>query len=450
MLTKPILSLAATLALAAALMVSRSAPAVGVPLIRDAEIEHSIRVWSTPLFDAAGLIAEDIRIYLVNDGQINAFVAGGQNMFIHTGLLARSEHAGQVIGVIAHETGHIAAGHLVRRDQALRAASAQAIIGTLLGAAAGIASGRADVGLAGISAGHTFAQRNLLAYTRGQESAADQAALSYLERNGISAQGLMEFFRIVGGEERKITRAKTPYLRTHPLNPQRIRVVRAHIANSPFSDRPLPPAFEVQHQRMRGKLIGFLETPERVFNNYYRADDNGLEARYARAIAYYKIPDMPAALAAIDGLIAEQPDDPFFHELRGQMLFENGRIREALPSYERAVELFPVSGLLRVELAQALVELGERRADEAAIVHLKEALRQEDPSSQIWRLLAVAYGRTGNRGMTLLALAERSMLQNKKDEALGQAERAGRLLPNGSPGWLRAQDILFAARKRGD
>lgn len=447
-MTKPILSLAATLALAAALMVSRSAPAVGVPLIRDAEIEHSLRVWSTPLFDAAGLIAEDIRIYLVNDGRINAFVAGGQNIFIHTGLLARSEHAGQVIGVLAHETGHIAAGHLVRRDQAMRQASAQALIGTLLGAAAGIASGRADVGLAGISAGHTLAQRNLLAYTRGQESAADQAALSYLERNGISAQGLMEFFRIVGGEERKITRTKTPYLRTHPLNPQRIRVVRAHIANSRFSNRSLPPAFEVQHKRMRGKLIGFLETPERVFNNYYRADDNGIEARYARAIAYYKIPDMPAALAAIDALIAEQPDDPFFHELRGQMLFENGRIRESLPSYERAVELFPGSGLLRVEMAQALVELGERRADEAAIVHLNEALRQEDPSSQIWRLLAVAYGRTGNQGMTLLALAERAMLQKKKDEARGQAERAGRLLPNGSPGWLRAQDILFAARKR--
>ncbi|MFQ5954089.1 MAG: M48 family metalloprotease [Kiloniellales bacterium] len=436
--------------MAAALIASQSTPAVGLSLIRDAEIEHSLRVWSTPIFDSAGLIAEDIDLYLVNDKQINAFVAGGQNLFIHTGLLARSEHAGQVMGVIAHETGHIAAGHLVRRHQALRDASAEAIIGTLLGAAAGIASGRADVGLAGISAGHTYAQRKLLAYTRSQESVADQAALSYLEANGVSARGLIEFFQIVGGEERKITRATTPYLRTHPLNTERIRVVRAHIAGSPFSDRPLPQAFEVQHQRLRGKLIGFLEPPERVFNNYYRADDGSLEARYARAIAHYKIPDMPAALRAIDALIAEQPDDPFFHELRGQMLFENGRIREALPSYERAVELFPHSGLLRVELAQALVELDDRRADYAAIIHLNEALHQEDRNAQIWRLLAVAHGRTGNLGMTSLALAERAMLQHKKDEALGQAERAERLLPEGSPGWLRAQDILYAAKKRGD
>ncbi len=431
-----------------AFLAPQAAPAAGISLIRDAEIEHSIRVWATPIFDSAGLIAENVRIYLVNDRRINAFVAGGQNLFLHTGLLVKSQHPGQVIGVIAHEAGHISGGHLVRRHQAQRAAMAEAIIGTLLGAAVGIAAGRADVGMAGIGAGHTYAQRKLLAYSRTQESAADQAALRYLDANGISGRGLIEFLDIIGSVERRVTVANTPYLRTHPLNKERTQAVRAHVATSPYTDNNLPAEFEVQHRRMRGKLIGFMETPERVFRNYYRATDTSLEARYARAIAHYRKADMVQALRGIDALIAEQPEDPFYHELRGQMLYENGRAREALPSYERAVRLFPESGLMRIELAQALIELDERAADKAAIAHLNEGLRQEDENTHAWRLLAVAHGRGGNIGMTSLALAERAMVQGRKDEAMAQAVRAERLLPMGAPGWLRAQDIQFAAKKR--
>lgn len=431
-----------------AFLAPQVAPAAGIRLIRDAEIEHSIRVWATPIFDAAGLIAEDVRIYLVNDRRINAFVAGGQNVFLNTGLLVKSQNPGQVIGVIAHEAGHIAGGHLLRRQEAQRNAMAEALIGTLLGAAVGIAAGRADVGMAGIGAGQTYAQRKLLAYSRTQESAADQAALRYLDANGISGRGLVEFLDIVGSEERQVTVANTPYLRTHPLSKERTQTVRAHVAASPYADNVLPAEFEVQHRRMRGKLIGFMETPERVFGNYYRASDTSLEARYARAIAHYRNADLVQALRGIDALIAGAPDDPFYHELRGQMLYENGRAREALPSYERAVRLFPESGLMRIELAQALIELDERAADKAAIAHLNEGLRQEDENTRAWRLLAVAHGRAGNIGMTSLALAERAMVQGKKDEALAQAERAERLLPTGAPGWLRAQDIQFAAGKR--
>lgn len=435
---------------AIALLAPHAAPAAGISLIRDAEIEHSIRTWATPVFDAAGLVAEDVRIYLVNDRRINAFVAGGQQLFLNTGLLARSEHPGQVIGVIAHEAGHIAGGHLVRRQEAQRNAMAEAIIGTLLGAAVGIAAGRADVGMAGIGAGHTYAQRKLLAYSRTEESAADQAALRYLDANGISARGLIEFLDLIGGEERQVTVATTPYLRTHPLTTDRLQLVRAHVAVSAYSDNTLPAEFEVQHRRMRGKLIGFMEPPDRVFENYYRADDTSLEARYARAIAHYRKADLEQALGGIDALIAAQPNDPFFHELRGQMLYENGHAREAVPSYEAAARLFPDSGLLQIELAQALVELNDRRADAAAIGHLNEGLREETDSAHAWRLLAVAHGRTGNLGMTSLALAERAMLQGKKEEAMAQAERAERLLPMGAPGWLRAQDIQFAAKRRDD
>ncbi|MCH9014007.1 MAG: M48 family metallopeptidase [Proteobacteria bacterium] len=431
-----------------AFLAPQVAPAAGIRLIRDAEIEHSIRVWATPIFDSAGLIAEDVRIYLVNDRRINAFVAGGQNLFLNTGLLMKSQNPGQVIAVIAHEAGHIAGGHSVRRQEAQRNAMAEALIRTLLGAAVGIAAGRADVGMAGIGAGQTYAQRKFLAYSRTQESAADQAALRYLDASGISSRGLIEFLEIIGSEERRVTVANTPYLRTHPLNKARMQTVRAHVAASPYTDNVLPAEFEIQHRRMRGKLIGFLETPDRVFGNYYRATDTSLEARYARAIAYYRKADLVQALRGIDALIAEQPEDPFYHELRGQMLYENGRAREALPSYERAVRLFPDSGLLRIELAQALIDLDERAADRVAIAHLNEGLRQEYKSVHAWRLLAVAHGRAGNIGMTSLALAERAMVQGKKDEAMAQAERAERLLPMGAPGWLRAQDIQFAAKKR--
>jgi predicted Zn-dependent protease len=448
-LAKRFLSLAATSLVAVGLLMPR-ASAAQISLIRDAEIEHSIRLWATPVFESAGLVPQDVRIYLVKDRRINAFVAGGENLFIHTGLLVRSEHPSQVIGVIAHETGHIEGRHLARREEAVRSATAEAIIGTLLGAAVGVAVGRADAGLAGIGAGQTYAQRKLLRYTREQEQAADQAALRYLDANGISARGLLNFFGVIGGEERKLARAADPYLRSHPMTAERIQIVRRHVQTSRFTDRRLPDSNLIQHRRMRGKLIGFLEPPARVFSNYYRPDDTSLEARYARAIAHYRKPDLETALQRIDELIAEQPNDPFFHELRGQILYENGRGREAVPSYEQAVRLFPNSGLLRVELAQAMVELDDRAADEAAIAHLNDALREEYDSSHAWRLLAVAYGRTGNLGMSALALAERALLQGNQADAMGQAQRAERMLPTGSPGWLRAQDLQRAAERLED
>jgi predicted Zn-dependent protease len=445
MLAKRGSSLVAALVFTAGSLAPQSATAAKISLIRDAEIELSIRLWATPLFESAGLIPDDIRIFLVQDRRINAFVAGGENLFIHTGLLMRSDNPGQIMGVIAHETGHIEGRHLARREEAMRVAAAQSIIGTLLGAAVGVAAGRFDAGLAGIGAGQAYAQRNLLRYNREQEQSADQAALRYLDANGISAAGLLEFFGVIGGDERTLARAADPYLRSHPITAERVQLVREHVQRSSYSERRLPEAYEIQHRRMRGKLIGFLEPPEKVYKNYYRSDDMSLEARYARTIAAYRKADLDTALTGINELLAEQPNDPFFHELRGQMLHENGRGREAVPSYERAVQLLPEAGLLRLELAQALVELDDRAADAAAIAHLNTALRGERGSSLAWRLLAVAHGRAGDLGMSSLALAEQALLQGKGREAIGQALRAERMLPTGSPGWLRALDIQRAA-----
>ncbi len=424
-----------------------SAQARGISLVRDAEIENSIRVWSAPIFDGAGLVPEDVRIHLVRDPRLNAFVAGGQRIFIHTGLLIRSEHAGQVIGVIAHEAGHISGGHLARLQEALRNATAQSIIGMVLAGAAGIASGRGDVAAAGMSAGTQMAQRTFLAYSRTQESAADQAAVQFLDYAGVSSRGLLEFFAILKAQERNYSAGGNPYLRTHPMSADRTSFVRSHVAKSRFSDAALPPEFAVQHLRMRAKLIGFLQKPNIVLNNSYPPENQSMESRYARTIALYRLGQLDQAVPMVDQLIAEHPEDPFFYELKGQMLFENGRTAEAVAPYEEAVRLFPWSGLLRMGLAQAMIESNDPELTPPAVAHLNEAVRYEPGASLPWRLLAIAYGRSGDRGNLTLALAEQALREGRVPDAIGQATRASDLLPYGSPGWLRAQDIVTLGQK---
>lgn len=431
---------------AAAFTALMPATANALSLIRDAEIENTIRVWSTPLFEAAGLVPDDVRIILVGDKRLNAFVAGGQNLFLNTGLLLRSDHAGQVIGVIAHETGHISGGHLARLPEAMKQATAMAILSLFLGAAAGVAAGRPDAAVAGMAGGMTAAERTFLAYTRTQEASADQAGVTFLEANGLSARGLMEFFDILSGQELMITSRQDPYVRTHPLTKERVDFVRGFVEKSKFKDAELPPEWVDMHKRMKAKLFGFTEPISRTMTTY-KESDTSIEARYARAVALYRKPDLPAALAVIDGLIKERPNDPFFHELRGQTLFENGKAREALPSYQRAVDLLPSSGLIRIDLARTMLEFNEPEMDQKAIAHLNEALRQENENSRAWRQMAIAEGRVGNIGMAALALAEEAVLRGDYRTALGQGLRAERLLPVGSPPHMRVQDLQAQARR---
>ena len=423
-----------------------AAQARTISLIRDSEIENSIRVWSTPLFEAAGLVPDDVQIVLVNDRQLNAFVAGGQLLFLHTGLLLRSESVLQVVGVIAHETGHIAGGHLARLQDQLKSATATMIAALVLGVAAGVASGRPEMLGAGIGAGATLAERNFLSYTRTQESSADQAGLNFLEQNGLSAQGMMEFFDILAKQEAMLASRQDPYLRTHPLTKERLDFVRGFVASSRYGKAPAPAEWAEQHKRMKAKLFGFIEPTSRTLTTYKEGDPD-VSARYARAVALYRKPDLPNALKVVDGLIREEPDNPFFHELKGQMLFENGRAAEALPEYEKAVRLLPKSGLIRVDLARAQIELNRPELDQRAIGNLNEALRQESDNATAWRQLAIAYGRGGQMGMAALSLGEEAMIIGDFRVAIGQAQRAEHLLPAGSAPYLRAQDLQVNARR---
>jgi predicted Zn-dependent protease len=411
----------------------------GIAILRDAETEAIIRGYAAPVLTAAGLEADDVRIHLVNDPALNAFVAGGMRIFIHTGLILRSQNPGQIIGVIAHESGHIAGAHLARVQEELKDRSVESIAALVLGAAAAVATGRPDAGMAIISGGATVAQRSILQYSRTQESAADQAAVRYLDQAGISSRGLLEFMDILADQELMVATRQSPYLRTHPFGRERVEFLQSHVNRSPYAAAATPPHQIAQHKRMVAKLMGYLD-PARALN-VYKADDKSIPARYARAFGYYRNNDFPEAERLINAMIAEMPNDPYFYEFKAQILFETGRIAEALEPNQTAVRLAPHEALLKLSLAQNQIETNDPVLNGKAIAHLEEVVRRDPKDVGAWRYLGIAYGRADRIGHASLALAENAMLRGDIRQAQFQAGRAERDLPRGSPEWLRAQDI---------
>ena len=428
-------------------LLPQRAEAQRLQLIRDAEIEHIIRIYSTPLFQAAGLSPQGIRLYLVKDRSLNAFVAGGLNMFINTGLLMRAEHPGQVIGVIAHETGHISGGHLATRGDAMAQTQGALLATYLLAIAAGVATGEPGASAAVMSGGQDIALRGLLSYTRTQENAADQAAVTFLKATRQSPRGLMEFMETLRGQEVLLSNNQDPYLRTHPLTQDRINFLENSLRQSPYADKPPDPELVELHKRMQAKLVGFLEPLPRVLRTYPESDTS-VAGRYARAIAYFKKPDLDRGMADLDSLLVEVPNDPYFLELKGQMLLEHGRVAEALPQYQAAANVLPGSPQIRQGLAKAQIEMNDRELDQAALDNLAVTLRQEPGNSTAWRLAAVAYGRLGDQGMTSLALAEAAMARGRFNDAHGRANHAIGLLEENTASWLRAQDVKNEAERR--
>ena len=410
-------------------------------IIRDTEIEAIFKEWSEPLLKAAGMGEDSVNIILVQSPQVNAFVAGGANIFFFTGLLQKTESADEVVGVLAHELGHIEGGHLISTRGAFERASYQSILGTVLGIGAAIATGSGEAANAIISGTNHIATRNFLSHSRINESSADQAAFRYLNESGLNPQGLASFFEKLKGQEFAPTSQQSEYVRTHPLTRNRIEAVETLIQKSPNKDVQSPAHWADQHARMKAKLIGFLD-PGRVAWIYDDTDDS-IPARYARAIAAYRQNEIQWALASMDELIMLEPDNPYFHELKGQMLVDFSRVEEALPSYRKAVEYIPDAGLLRIALAHALIE--SQQGDAAlreAIDHLNRALRDESRSGRARRLLATAYGRLGQTGLADLNLAEEAVLARNIPYAKAKAESALGQFEEGSKNALRAQDLL--------
>jgi len=418
-----------------------------VGYIRDAEIESTLRAFYTPILRAAGLEPSVVHIYIVNDPTLNSFVAGGQNIFINTGTIMRSETPNQLVGIVAHETGHIAGGHLIRSEEAMKNAAIKTIIAMVLGAGAAVASHNAG-GVGPMMYGaEALGMRSFLTFSVAQEINADQAALRFLDATHQSARGLLEFFQILEGQEVLSGARVSPYVRTHPLTAERIEYVRQHVEKSPYSNIADSAAWVELHKRMKAKLMAFLYAPPQALT-YFPESDTSVSARYGRAIAYYRVPELKKALNLVDGLIQQEPNNPYFHELKGQMLFENGHVAEAVAPYRQAVRLAPDVALLRVELGQVEIETGDNSLNMDALTNLKSAAQYEARNADTWHFLAIAYGRGGDMGNAALSQAEEAMANGDKTQAKGQAERALKLLPAGSQARLRAEDIqMEAARK---
>ena len=374
-------------------------------LVRDAEIENTIRTFVTPIWRAAGLDPEGVAIVLVQDNSLNAFVAGGQRIFINTGLILRTQRPNQLIGVLAHESGHIAGGHLARTQEELSNLTTLQILEAILGAGAlagGAVSGTTigGPGPTGPGGSRPAVPGSLMAflkYSQTQESAADQAAIRFLEQTHQSPKGTIEFLHILEREERLQIARRDPYLTTHPLTPDRIASFEQAAARSPYIDTPDSPQFVELHKRMVAKLLGFV-APDAALQRYAEGD-RAVPARYARAIALYRKGLLGSALLTIDGLLKEYPNDPYFHELRGQMLYENGRAAESVASYRRAAQLTG-AGIVKVDFARALLETNKPEDDREAIRNLEIARQTESDSFELWRLMAAGYSRLNNPGMT--------------------------------------------------
>ena len=439
-------SLLRGLALAAAgfvaLCAGARAPNAAEVLLRDAETENNIKTLAAPIWRAAGLEPSDVGIYLVQDNQLNSFVAGGQAIFINSGLVLRAENPNQLIGVVAHETGHIAGGHVLRAKEAMRNASIESIIAMV--AAAGVSvlgrSGAPLLGAAGVG------ERSFLQFSIAQEATADHAALNFLDRSCQSARGLLKFFEILQSNELLAGERQESWVRTHPLTQQRVQYIRDHVQQARCSNTPDSPDSVELLRRIKAKLHAFLDDPSKTLSTYPTSDRSPI-ARYARAIAYYRMPKLDLALPEIDGLIRDFPNDPYYRELKGQMLFENGRVRDAMRPYEDAVKLAPSAALLRISLSQVYIESGDPALNKRAIAYLNDASRAEGRESQIWRFLAVAYGRDNQIGMAALSLAEEALANGKKKDATQQALRAKQMLTKNSPSYFRADDIHHEAER---
>ncbi|MDR6288506.1 putative Zn-dependent protease [Inquilinus ginsengisoli] len=436
------------LALAVAAVVGplAAAQAQRIPVVRDAEIETSIHRMLTPIFRAAGLTPEAVSIFLVQDDGVNAFVAGGQNIFVNTGLIIEARNADELMGVLAHETGHIAGGHLVRGQEMMERSKLIATIGSLLGAAAGAAAGRGDAAMAGAFTAQDMVRQNMVNFTRGIESSADQAGLRFLAQAGIPADGMLSFLKRMQDAELAHPRG-SDYSRTHPLTADRIEAVQEAVDKSALRGGPVPPGYDDQFARMRAKLIGFTQ-PETV-GRVYPASDTSLPAQYARAIGAYRRNVFADALGQTDALIKAEPRNPYFLELRGQILLETGRLAEARPYYERALALLPGEPQLLIPLAQTKIDRGSDAELRSAIRDLERA--SVDPETTlpiVWRLLGTAYGKTGDMGKASLALAEDNLARGDLPNARAQVARALQLLPRGSPGWRRAQDLQREAEDK--
>ncbi len=442
------LSLMAVLGLAMLLPVAPAA-AQGLNLIRDAEIEDLLNIYSRPIFRAANLGAQRIRVRIIKDKAFNAFVLDGRNVFMNSGALLMADTPNEVIGVIAHETGHIVGGHMAGlRAKLAREATANLLMKVLgVGAmVAGAAAGKensgdvtADAGRSALLLSDQITQRSILSYRRVQEGAADQSGVSLLTATKQSALGMKITFQRFAEQELFSDRLKDPYVVSHPMAQDRINQLSGMAEQSPYFNAKDPPELQLRHDLMRAKLLGFL-SPQLVINKY-PSSDTSLPAQYARAIALFFTGGIAQAIPKVDALIAARPAYAYFWELKGDLLMRKGDFRGAIEPMRKAVALSKDQPLIRVQLAQAMISAQDNDLLPEAIALLRKGLVEED-NSDGYRQLANAYYRTGDEGMAYLSSARATQLEGKLTEAKRFAKRAQGFFKENTPNWVKADDIL--------
>ena len=425
----------------------------GLPILRDTETEQLLRDYSRPILRAAGLERQNIQVVIINQNVFNAFVADGRRIFVNHGALLQSETPNQIIGVLAHETGHLAGGHLARMREQLAQAQTQMIIAMLLGVGAMAAGARSNnqyggggltnAGAAAISGPQNMILRSLLSYQRQQEESADRAGVKYLTATGQSAKGMYETFKRFTNESLFAAHGADPYYQSHPMPAERVAALEEIARTSPYWDKKDDPALQLRHDMMRAKISGFLERQDTVYRRY-PLSDTSLPARYAHAIATYLHGDLRNALGQIDGLIQTQPNNPYFHELRGQALLEGGRPAEAIVPLRRAVQLSNNAALIEMLLGQALVATDNKAYTDEAIGILRNAVAREPEAPLGYMQLAMAFGKKGDLAEADLASAQAAFLRGDNKTARDLASRAKTRFAVGTPGWVKADDIVSA------
>ena len=423
----------------------------GPPILRDTESEALLREYTRPILRAAGLEKQNIQMVIINDSSFNAFVADGRRIFVNYGAIMQSETPNQLIGVLAHETGHLAGGHLAKLRQQLANAQTQMIIATLLGAGAlavgastgAGGSGLANAGAAALAGPQEMIRRSMLSYQRQQEENADRAGVKFLTASGQSPKGMYETFKRFTSESLFAARGADPYLQSHPMPAERVAALEEFAHASPYWDKKDEPSLQMRHDMVRAKISAFMERPDTV-NRRYPISDNSMPSRYAHAISTYLHGDLRSALSQIDALIQQQPNNPYFYELRGQALLEGGRPAEAIAPLRKAVALSGSAPLIEILLGQALVGTDNKAYTDEAISILRVAVARETEAPLGYTQLAMAYGRKGDYAEADLASAQAAFLRGDNKTARELASRAKTRFAIGSPGWVKADDIVAA------
>lgn len=438
------LSIVRLLMMTLVLAFAAASPANAQSVLRDSETELLFKDVSKPLIEAAGLAPNSVRVVLLNDPEINAFVATGQTVYIQSGLLVAADNVNQLQGVIAHELGHVAGGHAIRMAQGTGEATGITIATLVLGALA-VAAGAGDAGMGIMMAGQRAALGSFLAFTRAQESSADAAGASYLSKAGISGKGTLEFFKKLENQEYRLAVYRTDsYDSTHPISSERISALTEKFKSDPAWNRPIDPKLEARFERVKAKLQGFIDPKQALIK--YPETDKSVPGHYARAYAYHIGAYPDKALSEADALLATAPQDPFFLELKGQILLESGKPKEAIAPLRQSVKEAPDMALIAGMLGHALIATDDPANFVEAKQVLKAAVGRDNENPFAWYQLGIIYDREGDYGRAALATAERSNLEGNPKLALASAEMAMKAIPSGSADYLRAQDIAMVSR----